>query len=339
VGQFKFKDGTKLDGNVWSSTKTKLKAEKQRQMRLDRGAEWAASKAVEADLRGLDGAEVRYASDGAAWGPWQPYGKQFDLKLGDAQGKQEVRIQLRSHRGVKSPVVRDSIRLDSIPPEVWGPRVTLRQGVRVQKSGERVPTVLNLSASDSTSGLDSTAVKATCRGKERAAKYSVAAKPSLTVQIDRTGCELVGLASDRVGHQTTKKLSPSIKLIDLRRSSSAVTFSKGWTILSAKASLGKSLARASKAGATIKARIDGSQFAIVVRRGPAGGKLKVLVDGTHVDTIDLYAADGDARRVLYVRDVPRGQHTVKLRTTGTARAAATGATVWLDALLVLDRRK
>jgi hypothetical protein len=32
-------------------------------------------------------------------------------------------------------------------------------------------------------------------------------------------------------------------------------------------------------------------------------------------------------------------HTVKLRATGTARAKSTNSIVWVDAVLVLDRRK
>ena len=134
-------------------------------------------------------------------------------------------------------------------------------------------------------------------------------------------------------------LSPNISIVDLRRSNPAVSFGQGWTILSAGESLGRTLARAKSKDATVKVRMQGAQFALVVRRGPAGGKLKVFVDGKYADTIDLYAREGDARRILYVRDVPKGSHTIKLRATGTGRKTSNGATVWLDAMLVLDRRK
>lgn len=339
VGQFKFKDGPKLDGNVWRSSLSELYRVRQRDMRIDDGAEWASAKAVQADLRGYDGVEVRYAAAGAEWGPWRPYSKRFDLILGDKQGLQGVKVQLRNHRAVQSLVVRDTIRLDTVPPRVWGPRVRLRQGVRVQRSGARVPTVIDMGASDATSGLASTGLKATCGGKDRASAYGLASKPSLTVQIDKRGCTLVGQADDAVGHRATRKLSPNVTLVDLRRSASAVTFGKGWTILSADGSLGRTIARTRSKDATVKVRINGAQFAVVARRGPAGGKLKVFVDGRHADTIDLYARDGDPRRIVHVQDVPRGAHTVKLRATGTGRAASGGSTVWLDALLVLDRRK
>ncbi len=76
----------------------------------------------------------------------------------------------------------------------------------------------------------------------------------------------------------------------------------------------------------------------MARRGPAGGRFEVIVDGKQVDTVDLYAKAGDTRRIVFVRNVPKGQHVVKLRATGTGRAASSGSTVWLDAVLVLDRR-
>jgi hypothetical protein len=209
----------------------------------------------------------------------------------------------------------------------------------VRKSGTRVPTVVDMGASDATSGLAATGLAATCGNKERASSYGPASKPSLMVQLDRQGCTLVGRADDAVGHRATRKLSPTVTLVDLKRANPAVTFGKGWTILSAKASLGHTLARAKSKDATVKVSMTGAQFAVVVRRGPAGGKLKVFVDGKHADTIDMYARDGDARRILYVRDVPKGSHTIKLRATGSGQSASKGSTVWLDAVLVLDRRK
>ncbi len=105
-----------------------------------------------------------------------------------------------------------------------------------------------------------------------------------------------------------------------------------------KDSLAGTLTRTASKGATAKLRFDGAQFAVVARRGPSGGLVKVILDGKHIDTIDLYAKDGDSRRIVYVRDVPRGGHEVKLRATGTGAAQSSGAMVWLDAILVLDRR-
>lgn len=337
-GQFKT-GGKKLDGNVWRSSGDALTQQKQRQMRLARGAEWTTKRSVEADLRGFDGVHVRYAAADEPFGPWQPYDRRLDLQLSDKQGKQEVRVQLRSFRKIKSPVLRDTILLDSKAPVMWGPRVSLREGQRVTKGGARVPMLVDMGASDATSGLAETRLSAACAGTSAASKTSSRSRPTLATQLDRSGCQLTGSATDKVGLRTDATLAPVVKLIDLRRSHPQVTFGSGWKMLSGSEPLGSTLARAKTKGATVKVRIDGAQFAVVVRRGPAGGRLQVIVDGKVVDTIDLYAADADPRHVAYVRNVPRGAHTVKLRATGTSRAASTDSLVWVDALLVLDRRK
>lgn len=339
VGQFKFSGGAKLDGNVYKANMDRLREERQRGTRLDRGAKWAATRTVEADLRGYDGVEVRYASDDQPFGAWQAYEPRLDLKLSDKQGNQEVRIQLRSFRNVKSPVLRDSIRLDSVPPVVWGPRVSLRSGVRVQKSGARVPTTVAMGARDDTSGLDASLLKAVCGGKVRASDHRPAGNAGVNVQIDRHDCSLKGTADDVVGHRTTRTLDPTVGLFDVRASSARVKLSGDWKMLKAKEAVGKTLARTARKDATAKLEFEGAQFAVVARRGPAGGRLKIIVDGEHVDTVDLYAKRGDSRRIVYVRNVPKGQHEVKLRATGTGSSKSSSTTVWLDAILVLDRRK
>jgi GH25 family lysozyme M1 (1,4-beta-N-acetylmuramidase) len=339
VGMFRFSGGTNLDGNVYSTALAKLRGERQRPAKLHGGAAWAAARSVVADLGGYDGKEVRYAIGNGPFGPWQPYQARFGLTLGEQQGKQDVRLQLRSFRSVKSPIVSHSIRLDSVPPKVWGPRVSLRQGVRVQRAGARIPTTVKLDASDETSGLDSSSLEAVCNGRTRASDFGVAGKAGLTVQIDRNGCTLRGAANDLVGHRTTRTLDPSVGLIDVRASSARVELSGSWKTVKHPGSLGKTLARTSFRGSTARLRFQGAQFAVVARRGPAGGRLDVIVDGEQVDTIDLYAASADDRRIVYVGDVPRGQHEVKLRATGTGSTRSSGTTVWLDAILVLDRRK
>ena len=339
VGQFKFGWRPKLDGNLWRSTFENLLLQKQRPMRLDRGAEWSSTRTVEADLRGFQGSEVRYATASDAWSAWKPYAGRFDLQLSARQGKQDVRVQLRSFRGVRSPVLRDSIKLDDVAPRVWGPRVSVRQGARIQKTGARVPVFVDMGARDDGSGLDATTVRVDCNGATWAGQTKSTAANGLNVQIDKQACTLVSLARDNVANQRIRKIAPDLAISDLKRTNKRATFDGGWKMLKAQEALGTSLARASVKGASARVTFEGMQFAVVARRGPAGGKLKVVVDGKYASTVDLYSKDGDPRRIVYVGNVPKGQHTVKLVVTGAKRAASKGTTVWLDAVLTLDRRK
>jgi lysozyme len=336
VGQFKFSGGVKLDGNVYRKDMNKLRLERQRNLNLDGGAEWTATKDVTADLRGFDGSEVRYAVGDGTFGTWKPFSSNFGLQLGGKQGRQEVRLQLRSFRNVKTTVLHEEIRLDSVAPSVSGPSLKLRNGARVEPSGKRVPALSAMSASDATSGLLGSTLRATCGGTQRASKHRPASKLDLSFRLDRDGCTIKGSAEDVVGNSANEQLQPSVALHDIR--SGSATFHGSWKTLVNGDALGDTLARSSAKDAHVKLQIDGSQFAVVARKGPAGGRFKVIVDGKHVDTVDLYSKAGDSRRIVYVSNVPRGPHTVRLKATGTAQGDSSGTTVWLDAVLVLDKR-
>ncbi len=338
-GQAKFGSGHKLDANVYRSARAKLELEQERPMQLDRGSSWTSDRVIEADLRGFDGTQVRYGIDSDTFGPWLPYERRLDLKLKSRQGKQGVRLQLRSFRGVKSPVLRSNIQLDTVAPTVNGPKVKLRANARVPLGGKRVPTVVTMDARDATSGLKSAGLSVICDGKVRASSRGLAAGDGLSVELDRRGCTLRGSAKDAVGHRTTRKLSPRVGVYDIRRNTGRATFSGRWQIGNSKDAIGRSVARASERGATAKVRFEGTQFAVVAKRGPAGGRFRVIVDGREVGVVDLYASKPTTRRVVYVAKVPTGKHMVKLVATGTKRKNAAGTSVWLDAVVVLDRHK
>jgi hypothetical protein len=155
----------------------------------------------------------------------------------------------------------------------------------------------------------------------------------------RAGCSVNGAAKDAAGHIAKKSISPKLRTIDVRRGSKSVKLRGPWKGAKDKNALGRTLARTSSKGALAKVTFRGQQFAIVAHRGPSGGRVKVIVDGKHVDTIDLYASKSDDRRIVYVRNVPKGKHVVKLRSTGTANAKSSGRNVWLDGVVVLDRRR
>lgn len=340
-GQFRFGSGLpKLDGNVYVADTARLRRERQRGMALAGGDEWARSSRTSADLRGYQGKEVRVALDDGGFGPWQPFQASFDVDLGRAQGPREVRLQLRSFRNVRSPVVRDAIRLDSVAPAVAGPRLSIDGAARVPRNGKRVLVIAAMTASDRTSGLQRSVLTATCGGAERARAVRPAAGPDLAVMLDRNGCTLKASARDRVGHAASRALSPKVRLVDLRRSSASVTFSGGrWVMERPGSALAKTLARADKPGASARLRFQGAQFAVVARRGPSSGNLDVIVDGELVERVNLYASQKDDRRIVYVGNVGRGRHTLKLRVSGAADKRSTGRAVWLDAVLVLDRRR
>ena len=339
VGQFRFADGARLDGNTFTSSRDRLRLEVGRPMILDGGAEWANTTAVEADLRGFDGGEVRVALDGGGFGPWAPYQQPFPVQLSGKQGARSVQLQLRSFRNTTSPVLGDDILLDSVPPKVKGPRIGILPDTRLAPSGKKVPIIATMSASDKTSGLVRSKLVATCKGKKRAGRSRADASVEISATINRTGCAITGAGKDNVGLTGTRQLNPRINLADARGRSGQVSLKGTWRTSKAKKALGRTLAQTSTRGARARVVFKGEQFAVVARRGPTGGNLQVIVDGKKVAVISLYANKTDDRRVVYVGSVPKRKHVVTLRATGTADPASRGTTVALDAVLLLDRRK
>lgn len=340
VGMFRFPGVANLDGNIFSSTAmNRLRAVKQRPVKLDGGAQYALSRGVRADLRGVDGTDVRVALGDGAFGDWQAFQRQFDLQLAPAQGPQDVRLQLRSFRGTTSPVFRAAIVLDSVAPAIAGPRLSLTAGARLPKSGTRAPASATISASDATSGLKSSALKASCGGSQRAASVGVAGQAELTFDLDVKGCEVTGEARDVAGHTNTKALKPQVQLVDARSASRLLTLKGDWKTIRKDGAVKGTLLRGRGAGAEVRLRFTGAQLAIVARRGPDSGQLKVILGRTLVETLDLYSPTVDGRRVVLVHNVPPGTHVLKLRASGTNSSEASASNVWLDAIVVLDRRR
>ncbi|HKZ92870.1 MAG TPA: GH25 family lysozyme [Candidatus Limnocylindrales bacterium] len=339
VGQFQFPDGAKLDGNTYTASRDRLSLEVQRPLSLEGGAQWATATTVQADVRGFDGTEIRVGLDGGGFGPWAPYQHPFPVQLGDRQGPRAVRLQLRSFRNVSSLSIGDDILLDSVPPTIRGPQVGLRSEMQVAPSGKKIPISASMWATDETSGLARSKLVASCGGSKRAGQKGAESITDMSALLNRSGCMLTGSATDNLGLKGTSGFSPRVTLVDARSRSGQISLRGAWTTKKVKGALGRTLAQTSGKGARAKLTFEGSQFAIVARRGPSGGGLDVRVDGKRVGSVSLYSNRNDNRRIVYVGSVPKRKHVLELRATGAADPAASGTTVWLDALLVLDRRK
>lgn len=71
------------------------------------------------------------------------------------------------------------------------------------------------------------------------------------------------------------------------------------------------------AGATATLRFSGSAVAWVGPAGPGRGKSAVYLDGTRIAIVDEYATSFVPRRMLFVRNVAAGTHTLVIKALGT----------------------
>ena len=74
-----------------------------------------------------------------------------------------------------------------------------------------------------------------------------------------------------------------------------------------------------KAGATATFTFSGSKVVWYGPVGPTRGKARVLVDGTYLKTVDLYAPSFTARKAVFSRSwASAGSHTLTIQVLGTA---------------------
>ncbi|NBH04777.1 beta-galactosidase, partial [Amycolatopsis sp. SID8362] len=89
-------------------------------------------------------------------------------------------------------------------------------------------------------------------------------------------------------------------------------------------------------GDSVSIPFTGTGIRWVTSKDPSHGIADVYLDGSKVDTVDLYAAGKQNQVTGYeVRDLPAGAHTLKIAVTGQKNAKATGPFVVVDAVDLL----
>jgi hypothetical protein len=130
-------------------------------------------------------------------------------------------------------------------------------------------------------------------------------------------------ATDRALNSASIVTEPVLLPVD-DRDRRLLRLSRGWKRTRASAAWGGSIVRAKGAGATARMRFNGTRIALIGRRLPKGGRLRVTIDGR---TRTLRARGRSAlRSVLWVSSkFASGTHTLRLRSLG-------GGPVELDAV-------
>ena len=130
-------------------------------------------------------------------------------------------------------------------------------------------------------------------------------------------------ARDRALNSTTIVTDPVLIPVD-DRDGGVFHVSPGWKRVRAESAWGHTVVRAAQAGASGRVRFRGTQVALIGRKLPKGGRLRVTLGG-HSKVLRLRGR-GSARSVLWVsRRLGSGGHTLRFRSLG-------GGPVELDAV-------
>ncbi len=133
-------------------------------------------------------------------------------------------------------------------------------------------------------------------------------------------------AADRAGNRASVETDPVTVPVD-DRSRRLWRFSKGWKRERTGTAWGRSVIRAPEEGARARLRFRGTQVALVGRRLPRGGRLRVVLDGR--DRVLRLRGRSAPRSVLWTsRTLEAGSHSLRIRSLG-------GGPVELDAVAPL----
>ncbi|HEU4673333.1 MAG TPA: alginate lyase family protein [Candidatus Limnocylindrales bacterium] len=119
----------------------------------------------------------------------------------------------------------------------------------------------------------------------------------------------------------------------IRRQESAATYTDSWVRASYDSYLAHRVEATRHSGGRVTFSFTGRSVAWVGPKGPTRGRATVSLDGRQIATVDLYAPDFIARRVLVAISTSQGTHRLTIDAAGTAGRPW----VAVDAFLVLDR--
>lgn len=135
-------------------------------------------------------------------------------------------------------------------------------------------------------------------------------------------------AIDRAGNRRSATGNDLLIPVD-DRDRSLIRFSRGWKRLQRQGAWGRFVVRSTRRGAAARLRFRGRRLALIGRRLPKGGKLRVTIDGGS-RTVSLRGV-ARHRRVLFTsKGLRSGLHRVRLVAVG-------GGPVELDAVAVQPR--
>lgn len=223
-----------------------------------------------------------------------------------------------STAGPAAAVNAPTVLIDRTRPQNVAPTASLRSAVTLASTSFAV--TLSWSGSDAGgAGIASYQVARSVDGAAFAVLSNAQAGTTLatTVTAGHTYRYEVR-ARDRAGNIGGYAAGPTITPQLVQQTSTAVTWSSGWTTTSSTSYSGGSARTATTAGSSLTYAFTGRAIAVVVARDPTYGQVKVYLDGTYLTTVDTYATSHAYRSVIYARGFTAGSHHLKLVVVGTS---------------------
>ncbi|HEX5240704.1 MAG TPA: hypothetical protein VFW20_06865 [Candidatus Limnocylindrales bacterium] len=218
--------------------------------------------------------------------------------------------------GPASPAVSTAVLIDRTSPTATAPKPAFRSGLTL---GSSLAVKVVWTGADAGSGVASYDVARSIDGASFSTIASGITAASLnTVMTPGHTYRYEARSRDRAGNVGAWVAGPVIQASLVQQTTTAASWSAGWTTLSSSSYSGGSARTATTAGSSVTYKFSGSAVAFVVARASTYGQVKVYVDGALRSTIDTKASTHGYRYVAYARSFSAGTHTLKLVVVGTA---------------------
>lgn len=220
--------------------------------------------------------------------------------------------------GLTRTVPMNLVVADGIAPTVVAPFTSLVTGRSMGSTS--IPVRVWWSASDP-SGIASHGLQRRVDGGSWVNVRLPSATATAVDQAITVGAAVQQRARSTDGNANTSAYvaGPIVRSMLTQQSGPAVRYSGSWTTVSRASASGGSVRTASSAGASATYTFTGSSIGWVATRGPGRGSARVYVDGVYAATVNLYAASGQSRVVVFARNWRTvGSHTLRIVVVGTA---------------------
>ena len=294
----------RLDGNYFVGTKKDLRELKLQPVSVGEGSGVVGSGPVPLDLGGRTGTHVRTSFDGETWSDWRRIRRAAPtVTIPAEEGQHVFRVQLKAAPGLRSPIETVTAVVDATPPEISAPVVSLRTG-SMGTNQASLPVSVRWDALDAAAGLVDARIAVRC-GDGRAIRSEApgAAEPGERVAwaadayvFPDASCAVTAITADAAGN-TNRATAEGVSV--------------------------------SVVPAAESATVSGEQVGVIARRGPDAGRAAVLLDGEAVGLVDLYAESEEEAAVVFVAELPEGEHTISVADTD-------GAAITVDGFAALE---
>jgi hypothetical protein len=284
---------------------------------------------------------MRISTDGVMDAePFVPFAASAPATLAAGDGTKTVLAQFRNGAGMLSPVVSDTIVLDTTDPVAKKPVASIPLNATLGTAD--IPVKVTWSATDALTGVAAYELQESTNGGTSWSPVTLPTPTTTTMTFDlapgSTQYRFRERATDGVGNRSSFATGPTFRVSLHQETSPPVTLTSQWLTVNDPNASGGAMVRAFQAGEMATFNTTSARhLAWVARKGPNAGIAEVYVDGVLEATVDLYSASIRNQRVVFSKKVSAGDpHEMVIKVTGTKNPASSAANIFLDAIARLN---